>query len=171
MKTSLMLIIGFSLGFFGCSQETVVDSLQERDGLMYEGNQQEGFTGRFESYWDEEKTKKKAQANYVNGKIEGLETWWHKNGNKEREQNYINGKREGLETTWYENGRKVTINYKNGEEDGPRTWWYKNGNKESEGNYKNGEYDGVWTRWYENGQVKYKRIYKNGKIVEVLCCD
>ena len=54
----LLLVL---LALFGCSQERVVDVIQERnDGLFYVGNEEKPFTGQGSAYWDAEKTKKKA---------------------------------------------------------------------------------------------------------------
>jgi len=116
MKTSLLITIALSLLLVGCSQERVVDVIQERnDGLFYVGNEEKPFTGQGSAYWDAEKTKKKAEANYKNGKRHGLRTGWYENGQKKFEWNHKNGESHGLETGWYENGQKeYEWNWKDG---------------------------------------------------------
>ena len=52
---------------------------------------------------------KRAEANFVNGKLEGLFTEWHRNGEKAEEGRYQNDKREGAFTTWYDNGNKESL--------------------------------------------------------------
>ena len=58
---------------------------------------------------------KKYEANYKDGKLDGLWVVWHENGQKAVEANYKDGKEEGLETQWHENGQKgIEKNYKDG---------------------------------------------------------
>lgn len=62
------------------------------------------------------------------------------NGQKESEANYQDGKKDGLSTKWYENGKKFReANYKNGKKIDLETRWHSNGSKESEVNYKDGK--------------------------------
>ena len=93
--------------------------------------------------------KKKSKANWVDGKEEGLATWWNENGEKSSEYNYVNGKKEGLETEWYKNGRKqFEINWKYGEREGLTTRWNEDGKKHSEVNYVNGKQEGLATHYH-----------------------
>ena len=49
------------------------------------------------------------------------------------------GKVNGLWTAWHDNGEKKTeFIFRNGEVDGPFNVWYKNGQKKEEGNGENG---------------------------------
>ena len=62
------------------------------------------------------------------------------NGQKQWEANWKDGKEDGLEVMWYENGQKTTEkNYKDGKEDGLEVWWYENGQKKRESNWKDGK--------------------------------
>jgi len=36
----------------------------------------------------------------------------------------------------------------------------------AEGNWKNGEQDGLWRAWHENGQFMYRKIWKDGKLLQ-----
>jgi len=106
----------------------------------------------------------KSEEYYINGKLEGIGTYWHDNGQKGSEGGYKEGKQDGKWTKWYENGMKWTDkNYKDGKKDGKSTGWYANGQIWSEEYYKDGKKDGKWTEWYANGQIKSEENYKDGK--------
>ena len=67
-----------------------VSQLEERDGVMYEPNKEEPFTGRHVIHY--ENGQKKQEGNYKEGKLDGLVTLWYENGQKESEGNYKDGK-------------------------------------------------------------------------------
>ena len=123
-----------------------VDSskLQDRNGIMYLANEENPFTGRAESFYE--------------------------NGQEELESNYKDGKSDGIWTGWYENGhKKGEAKFKDGKADGLRTFWYENGQIESEVNLKDGKQDGIETHWYENGQyLKEQRNWKDGKLMSIV---
>ena len=122
-------------------EDTTVDAVDESklwalNGVNYLLNQATPYTGRSELF--------------------------HENGQKKREANFKDGKIDGLVTEWYENGQKREINFKDGKIDGLVTNWYENGQKRREGNYKDGKMDGIWTHWYENGQQRDELFYLGG---------
>ncbi len=132
----------------GCAQERVIDIelLQDRNGVGYEVNASEPYTGR------------------VIGTYE--------NGQKQFEANFVNGGQEGVESRWYENGQKMAEDtYVNGELEGVATSWYRNGQKKSERTYVNGMAEGVVTKWHENGEVEEVRCLKNGEEVSMDNCQ
>ena len=47
--------------------------------------------------------RKASEGTYLNGKEDGLWTYWYENGQKRWEGTVKNGKRKGLWTYWYEN--------------------------------------------------------------------
>lgn len=154
MKTFVAsIIIALSILLLGCSQERVVEVLQEervatylqkRGELSYEVNEDKPFTGKYVVYWDS--GRKRSAGNYKSGKKDGLWTTWHQNGQKWSEGNYKDRK-EGL---W--------------------TWWWENGQKASLENLKNGAKHGLATFWKTDGQKIKEANYKNGKMIEKLCC-
>ena len=94
--------------------------LEWRNWVMYLQNEEIPFTGRAKRFY--------------------------KNGQNRREANFKDGKMDGLWTEWYENGqKKLEENYKDGKVDGLWTTWYENGQKKTEGNWKDGKKDGLWT--------------------------
>jgi len=96
---------------------------------------------------------------------------WYKpsnyHGGKKYEANYKDGKLDGLVVSWHENGQKHTeANYKDGKLDGLWVVWHENGQKAVEANYKDGKEEGLETQWHENGQRGIEKNYKDGKLVE-----
>ena len=58
---------------------------------------------------------------------------------KYQEIHWKNGKLDGLETFWYKNGKKgYTKHFKNGIENGLRTEWDEDGKKTFQGNFVDG---------------------------------
>jgi len=142
LKMKHITLILFSFLFLtGTSEGKEVSYLQERGGISYEVNSEIPFTGKLvEKYWSGQK---QSEANFKNGKLEGLATLWYQNGQKKIEYNYKNGKFQGLLTEWHENGQK-----------------------KDEGNYRNGKPEGVHTSWYENGLKSSEAIWKDGRPIE-----
>ena len=136
MRNTILILISL-LFLTGCEKE--VTSLQDRGGVKYEINSEEGFTGRLVKKYED--GQKKLEEHYKDGELDGLWTSWNENGQKIYEVNYKNERLEGLGIKWYENGQK-----------------------EEERNYKNGKLEGLWTSWYENGQKEVEENYKNGKL-------
>ncbi len=66
-----------------------VSQLEERDGVMYELNKEEPFTGRHVTYY--ENGQKESDGNYKEGKADGLWTYWDKDGNITKTETYSNG--------------------------------------------------------------------------------
>lgn len=85
------------------------------------------FTGKYLETF--ENTKPKYEANYKNGKKEGLEIFW-----------YESGQEDGLFQQWYDNGQKRAEAYfKAGLKNGIEISWDRDGNKISETLYENGQ--------------------------------
>ena len=112
------------------------ESLEERDGLIYQDNKP--YSGWAKTMSDSEYGKGLTQ--FKDGKISGLYTTWYENGQKKDELTYKDGQLDGLWTRWYENGQKSSEEtYKDGKSDGPHTSWHENGQKAAEGTSKDGE--------------------------------
>lgn len=106
--------------------ENVVDykRIQKRNGIFYEVNNEEPFTGKAVQYY--KNRQKVTEAQFKDGKYHGKSTNWYENGQKMAEINYENGKKNGLVTLWYENGQKK-MTFKDGKKVS-ETKWDKNGN-------------------------------------------
>ena len=60
---------------------------------------------------------------FKDGKMNGLSTQWHENGQKKGEATFKDGKIDGLATGWHENGQKAAeATYKDGEEVSGKYW-------------------------------------------------
>ena len=122
------------------------DSLQERGDLRHQVNESEPYSGWAKEMWDSGQVE--ALVQFKDGKMEGLHTWWHENGQKMGEGTAKDGKPDGLYMLWHENGqKKQESTYKDGKEDGLRTQWHENGQKWLEKTFK----DGAWL----GGSEKY----------------
>ena len=139
---AILFALFVGLLMVGCGEQVVNESkLQDRNGVMYIPNEENPFTGRAESFYD--------------------------NGQKEWEANYKDGKVDGLWTDWYENGqKKAEANWKDGKEAGFTTAWYENGQKQGEGHSKDGERHGVWIFYTEYGTELVRETYKDGIKVD-----
>ena len=109
-----------------------IESLEERNGLMYQVNESEPYSGWGKLMYDSGQVERLVP--YKDGRWEGLWTIWHENGQKEMEgRTRKDGRQEGLATLWYKNGQKRReTTYKYGREEGLRTTWHENGQKSSE---------------------------------------
>ena len=141
MKNSLIIsLLILSVGV--CQGEYNYDNLVEINGVWYKKFSDESLTGKVYGYFGKEG--KKLTKVYI-GEL-------------------VNGKKEGIWTWWYSTGTKIDeMTYKDGEPNGLYTYWNEDGKKESEGTYKDWKKDGKWTRWYENGQ-KMVETYKDGVL-------
>ena len=137
------------------------DSLEERDGLCYHNN--EPYSGWAKGMYDSGQVEGLTQ--FKDGKPDGLQTWWHVNGQKAYEETFKDGKQNGLMTEYYENGQK---SYESTVKDGVfvlEMRWHENGNKHMEGPYKDGQAHGLWTLWRENGQKIRQGESKDGELI------
>lgn len=116
-------------------KEEITNVIQIKNDMAYLPNENEPFTGKYEEYYSSN-GQKKSEANYRDGKLNGLFTSWYENGKKKSETSYINGEADGLFTWWYENGQKMSeTDYIDGKANGVTVEWDENGQKKSETNY------------------------------------
>lgn len=94
---------------------------------------------------------------YKNGKIEGPEVGFHRDGKKAYEGAHANGKQSGRWVHWYANGTMQSDQtYVNGELDGPSRNWREDGTKSSRIDYRAGKETGQ-AAWDEQGKLLYAR--------------
>lgn len=66
---------------------------------------------------------------------------------------YKDGKKDGLEESFYRNGRlHFRVNYKDGQEDGLTEYFHTNGKLKSRATYKDGKEEGLSERFDKSGQ-------------------
>ncbi len=106
----------------------------------------------------------KIKSLYKEGKKNGRETIWFKNGNKASEIYYIDNIKNGSYIIFDETSGKMQTNgyYMNNCKNGEWTEWYENGNKKSNGHYLIDNKNELWTEWFENSDPKFEELYING---------
>ncbi|MGR9013781.1 MAG: toxin-antitoxin system YwqK family antitoxin [Gammaproteobacteria bacterium] len=112
MKIIHILIIILVLS--GCDNNSFLEKLRLmgnvtsvikiRDDIAYLPNDDEAFSGRYETYYPN--GQKKKSVSYKNGRINGSVTYWNKNGQVIVKQSYKDGKPDELFTSWQKNGQK-----------------------------------------------------------------
>ena len=147
--------------------EVPMDSLVERNGIIYQVNSDKPYSGKAISYYVNGQPD--VIYTYQKGKIAQAEVYY-KNGQLERIETFKNEKRDNLEAFW-ENGTPMF-----------KEAYDKNGKIiEEEYFYDNGQLKWKWTceggiendicpyeefyGYYQNGQLDFKWIYKNGEPV------
>ena len=80
------------------------DSLEERDDLLYQNNESEPYSGWVKSMRDSGQVR--ALAQFKDGELDGVNTWWHENGQKKREASYEDGE-EVSAKYWNSKGEEV----------------------------------------------------------------
>ena len=150
--------IGDDLGISGVVYENFVDDTPKAEiNLMY-GLQHGKYT-----QWHESTGNKEFEANFYQGKRDGITTFWYPSGKLKSQTSYKAGTQHGLANFWYESGQmKSESIWHAGQKFGIRTDWYPNGQKKSEVNYANNKLDGPGTHWYQNGEQHISASWKNG---------
>lgn len=118
----------------------------------------------------------KAEGLYIDGKSEGLWTFYHINDGIEARGEYIDGLRTGLWEFFHKDGKKSAEGkYREGLREGDWTFFHKNGTISSKGSMQQGQRDGYWVlynRWGEykgegnfvKGEGEYKEFYESGRL-------
>ena len=135
-----LLAISLPLLLGGCGEKEVADVKTKLDGVNYKELEISGnpyteiayhkgcpYTGKsFELYGN---GKKSGEANWKDGKRNGLTLEWYDNGQKLHERNFKGGKPVGLYLMWHKNGQKwIEINLKDGNSvDGYQKLWNSKG--------------------------------------------
>ena len=99
---------------------------------------------------------------YDDGKpFNGIAFQMYDEKNIQLEKSYKDGKQDGEEKYWYRNGKIEQItNYKNGILNGKASAWHENGQIKFEGFYKENYPKSFFKSWYENGNKMEVAEYK-----------
>jgi len=90
----------------------------------------------------------------------------HDNGKKSVEGKFLNGKQEGVWTYFHKNGSRFrTGKYLDGRANGQWVIWRMDGSKWSEKNYVNGQLNGIEIRWHANGKKQSETQWGGGKVL------
>jgi hypothetical protein len=102
------------------------------------------------------------QIDYDNGQYTKFVAYYD-NGQLSYEQHYLDGKIDGTEVGFHRNGTKsYSITHQSGANVGAWTHWYSNGNMQSQQRYVDGKLDGKTTHWRVDGKRSNLFVYKNG---------
>lgn len=159
-KKILLLLFVFSI--LSCSKKEVAfNTLVERNGLFYEINNEEEYTGSVFDLF--ENGQKKFSGEFEDGLKNSEWKEFSENGQILTLTNFKKGKLDGLSITYFENGKiKSEIEYSNDIKDGSAKGYFLSGQIQEESNYKLGKLDGVNKKWHENGTLFREGEYKNG---------
>lgn len=167
MKKIFLTTLIFSV--VSCSvPEVPIDSLVERNGIVYQVNSDKPYSGKAIEYYANGQAA--LISTYKKGKIAQNEDF-QKNGMPEYKEVYDKNGTIIEEEYFYANGQLESKWSCEGEiendicpyEEGYEYW--ENGQLAYKSTYKNGEVvheEGYW----ENGQLQYKATYKNGNLIQ-----
>jgi len=109
---------------------------------------------------------------FKDGKKEGIQKWYHENGNLRLETPYKDNKQEGFARHYYESGKLWwETPYKDGKVEGVERWYYESGPLQEEFSFKNGKQDGYRQIYTESGRLLMKLLYRNDRPVSGACGD
>ncbi len=106
MKNSLLffLVVGILWSCSEVAPEISYLSLNEKEGVLYNAEDTSPFTGMASDFFLD--GSKKVEGSFVDGKRDGLHTWWYEDGTKMCEYTYAKGVKTGTWITYYPSGRK-----------------------------------------------------------------
>ncbi len=109
---------------------------------------------------------------YYQGQLfNGLGYELYQNGELWIEANYKDGRCDGVLKEWDQKGQlKLEENYKSGEKDGVQKYYWKaNGKLLDESNWRKGKLHGISKTWHENGQLLIEENYITGRLISEKC--
>ena len=96
------------------------------------------------------------EAEYINGKLDGLSRYWSENGVLISESEYSNGQPHGSWKNYHSNEKLMNeTTYFHGQKHGYEKWYYENGQLQSEQKYEYGEAIKDLIRWNPDGSIIY----------------
>ncbi|MDO5969710.1 hypothetical protein Q4Q35_07810 [Flavivirga aquimarina] len=168
MSSKLIYIIFFTGVLYACNTvkhkqiiEASDSNLKLNNGvLLYKGLP---FTGNLQAYYVDKILKYDIE--YVDGKKEGYEKYWFRNGSKSIERYYTKGHKSGVHKAWW-NDTVLRFEYhfnNKGEYHGIVKEWYKTGQLFKMFNYLNGKEVGSQRLWKIDGTIKANYEVVNGE--------
>ena len=96
------------------------------------------------------------EAEFINGKLDGVSRVWLEDGTLISESEYSNGQPHGIWMRYHPNGSiKYEIRYEYGKKNGDEKWFYENGRVKSEQNFIHGKPESEIIRWKPDGALVY----------------
>ncbi|MEP6834116.1 MAG: hypothetical protein ABJB74_12010 [Gemmatimonas sp.] len=146
------------------SNRAVVEStssrLTEVNGVVLLN--QQPFNGHVYEHFDGGVLKR--DANYRDGKLNGVTRGWHENGQVDYARTYSAGLEEGTHKGWYENGgRRFEYHFRNGVSEGVSKQWYRNGKPYTLFHFTNGQEAGQQQMWDTEGKLRANYVIREGR--------
>ena len=107
----------------------------------------------------------RSYADYSQGELNGTAKEWHKGDQHTlaADLHWRHGRPEGLQTYWHTNGQKrLEVTYKAGQKEGAWSEWYDNGKSRAQGFYLADKPDGKFSFWYDDGTPWAIQHYAKG---------
>ena len=96
------------------------------------------------------------EAEFLNGKLDGLSRYWSQDGILLTESEYSNGKPHGIWKKYNDQQNVIyETHYFHGNKHGTEKWYHDNGQLKSEESFKFGKSMNDIIRWYPDGSIIY----------------
>lgn len=156
------LLLLFSLA--SCSWEEESTGMSAKEGDIPESKIGDGkkSEGQGMDLVTKHKIIDQGSGNFFNGS----RTEWYEDGEKKEEAEYSNGKKNGVFKSWYPNGqieREGTM--VNDRWSGDYREWYENGQLCVSGKYVDGKREGEWIFFQEEGESLPPIVFRSGEEV------
>ena len=103
-----------------------------------------------------------AEADFINGKLNGILKYYYLNNIVSSEEEYKDDKRNGMYKKYRSDGTLFyTCHYKDNNKDGEEIHWNRNGQMSVLINYKNGKRNGEYKEFTYDGSLQFIRMYAN----------
>lgn len=162
MKNKFLLLL-LPIILFSCSEKEVeFKNLVERNGIMFEVNTNDPFSGKSFEIYENQQTKFKGS--YDEGLKDGLWEQFLDNGRITERANYSSGRLDGLFEKFNEkNILIIKSQYKDSILSGDYKEFDDEGKITNEGLYTDALREGAW-KFYYKGNLRKESNYKNGKL-------
>ena len=95
-------------------------------------------------------------AEYLNGKLDGMNRHWSVDGYLISESEYSNGQPHGIWRKYHPNGSLMyEVHYEYGKKHGDEKWFYESGQVKSDQKFKNGKPESEIIRFQSDGTLVY----------------
>tara|TARA_Y100001934_G_C11952003_1_gene585361 strand:+ start:108 stop:644 length:537 start_codon:yes stop_codon:yes gene_type:complete len=161
MKLKTLLALVILLPTFVSAETVEYYDLVERNGLYYKKFSDVPFTG---------KTNGQFQQTFKDGKRQGYQETYYKNGQLNSKTNWKDGTKHGLSVEYYENGQlMMTSNWKDGEKHGPSYVYYHHMRLARKETFKGGMKHGPFEVYEASRHLIERGTYKDGELISRTC--
>lgn len=170
-KTIFFLAFVFTL--FSCGSDLEPIEVKENGVLIESYTQKKSDGNRHGTYTSYYPTGEKNEVSqYENGKINGTQFFYHKNGKVAESANYVNGEYTGDYKKYFESGElEQEGTYSAGSMSGEWKFYYQNGKIKEVVPFKDNEEFGAFKEYHENGNLKTEGTYKGADAESGLALE